>query len=93
MHIFEMENNAHSQSNVNSFAVTIFLSGQAGEELCLFKKVSQSVSQENQICRFVKFLFLLYLRSQVFLCVATAYNNGHVCQKMKHFKCSLYVHF
>ena len=35
-----MEKNAHAQSNAVSFTVNIFLSGQAGGELCLFKKVS-----------------------------------------------------
>ena len=35
----EMEKNAHSHSNAVSFAVTIFLSGQTGRELCLFKNL------------------------------------------------------
>ena len=35
----EMEKTAHSQSNGVSFAVTIFLSGQTGRELCLFKNL------------------------------------------------------
>ena len=34
--------NAHSQSNAVSFAVTI-LSGLTGSELCLFKNINQSV--------------------------------------------------
>ena len=68
-----MDKNAHSQNNAGSFAVTIFLSGQVGGELCLFKKVSQSV-RKLQISRFVELLFLLldYLRSRVVLCVAAA---------------------
>ena len=43
--LVEKEKNAHSQSNVVSFAVTIFLSSLTGSELCLFKNLSQSVSQ------------------------------------------------
>ena len=46
--LVETEKNAHAQSNaVFSFAVTIFLSGLTGSELCLFKNLSQSVSQEK----------------------------------------------
>ena len=41
--LVEMEKNAHSQSNAVSFAVTIFLSGLTGNELRLFKNLSQSV--------------------------------------------------
>ena len=39
--------NAHSQSNAVSFAVTIFLSGLTGSELRLFKNLTQSVSQSE----------------------------------------------
>ena len=39
--LVEMEKKAHVQSNAVSFAVTIFLSGQAGGQLCLLKKLSQ----------------------------------------------------
>ena len=68
-----MEKNAHTQSNIISFALTIFLSGQAEGELCLFKKLSQSVSQKiDKFASFVNVLFLIYLRSRVFLCVANA---------------------
>ena len=49
--LVEMEKNAHAQSNTVSFAATIFLSGQAGGELYLFKKVSQSVSAVSQSVR------------------------------------------
>ena len=35
--LVETEKNAHTQSNAVSFAVTIFLSGLTGSELCLFK--------------------------------------------------------
>ena len=45
--LVETKENAHSQSNAVSFAVTIFLSGLTGSELCLFKNLSQSVSQEK----------------------------------------------
>ena len=38
--LVEMEENAHSQSNAVSLAVTISLSGQTGGELCLFKNLS-----------------------------------------------------
>ena len=40
--LVETEKNAHAQSNAVSFAVTIFLSGLTGSELCLFKNPSQS---------------------------------------------------
>ena len=42
--LVETEKNAHSQSNAVSFAVTIFLSGLTGSELCLltFKNLTQS---------------------------------------------------
>ena len=43
--LVETEKNAHAQSNAVSFAVTIFLSGLTGSELCLFRNPSQSVSQ------------------------------------------------
>ena len=46
--LVEMEKNAHAQSNADSLALTIFMSGQAGGELCLFKKVSQSASKFSQ---------------------------------------------
>ena len=58
-----------------AFAVISFLSSQTGEALCLFNNVSQSVSQsgeDRQLCVFVKFWFLLYRRSRVFLWLATA---------------------
>ena len=56
-----------------SFAVTICLSGQTGCELCLFKNLSQSVRRRLTIWNSMKFLFLLYRRSRVFLWVATTY--------------------
>ena len=36
--LVETEKNAHAQSNAVSFAVTIFLSGLTGSELCLFRR-------------------------------------------------------
>ena len=71
----ETEKNAHSQSNAVSFAVTIFLSGLTGSELCLFKNLSQSVSPVGRRLtnlRFRDFLFVFYRRSRVFLWVASA---------------------
>ena len=69
--LVEMEENAHSQSNAVSFAVTILLSGLTGSERCLFKNLSQS-GEDRQICGFANFLFVFYCRSRVFLWVASA---------------------
>ena len=75
--LVEMEKNAHAQSNAISFAVTIFLSGQAGGELCLFKKLSQSVRQSVrrltnlQVREF--FVFNLSSLSSVFVCCYCRY--------------------
>ena len=46
--LVETKKNANNQSNAVSFAVTIFLSGLTGSELCLFKNPSQSVSQSGE---------------------------------------------
>ena len=75
--LVEMEKTAHSQSNAVSFAVTIFLSGLTGSELCLFKNLTQS-GEDRQICSSVNFLFLLYRRSRVFLWVSTTAHIAHI---------------
>ena len=60
--LVETEKIAHSQSNAVSFAVSIFLSGLTGSELCSFKNLTQS-GEDCQICGFVNFLFVFYRRS------------------------------
>ena len=62
-----MEKNAHAQSNAISFAVTIFLSGQAGGELCLFQKLSQSVRRLTNLQVREFFVFNLSSLSSVFV--------------------------
>ena len=60
--LVEMEKNSHSQSNAVSFAVTIFLSV---SELCLFKNLSQSVSQEkiDKLCFAIFCLYCIVVSS------------------------------
>ena len=70
--LVETEKNAHSQSNAVSFAITIFLSGLTGSELCLFKNLSQSVRGTLTNLRFRDFLFVFYRRLRVFLWVTSA---------------------
>ena len=74
--LVETEKNAHSQSNAVTFTVTICLSGLTGSELCLFKNLSQLVSQSVRRrltnLQFCDFLFVFYRPSRVFLLVASA---------------------
>ena len=68
--LVETEKNAHSQSNAVSFAVTIFLSGLTGSELCLFKNLSESVSQEK-----IDKLYILTLTTvNVDVCVTVSWS-------------------
>ena len=72
----ETEKNAHSQSNAVSFAVTIFLSGLTGSELCLFKNLSQSVSQSVSQEKIDKFAV-----SRFFVCILSSLSSVFVgCQ-------------
>ena len=70
--LVETENNAHSQSNAVSFAVTIFLSGLTGSELRLFKNLTESVRRLTNLRFREFFLFIFYRLSRVFLWVASA---------------------
>ena len=66
--LVETEKNAHAQSNAVSFAVTIFLSGLTGSELCLFRNPSQSVRRRLTKLRFREFfVFTLSSFSSVFV--------------------------
>ena len=76
--LVETEKNAHSQSNTVSFTV-LFSVWSNGSELCLFKNLSQSVSQEK-IAKFAVSLFVFYRRSRVFniSCYKVHHNVYHI---------------
>ena len=60
----------------------------------LSQSVSQSVRRRLTICNSVKFLFLLYRRSRVFLWVATAYMACLLLDEVNGtFKWSVEVYF
>ena len=71
--LVEIEKNAHDQINAMFFAVTIVLSGQAGGELCLFKKLSQSVRRLTNLQVREFFVFNLSSLSSVFVCCYCRY--------------------
>ena len=56
-----MEKKSHAQSNTVYFAETIFLSGQAGGELCLFKKVRRRLTNLQVCDTFVSLLRIFAL--------------------------------
>ena len=82
--LVETEKNAHSQSNAVTFAVTIFLSGLTGSELCLFKNLSQSGSQsvsQEKIDKFaVSRIFCLYSIVALECFCGLPVQISHVCQ-------------
>ena len=94
--ILEINKNAPSQSNDDSFAMTTFLSNQTGGELCLLKNLSQS--EDLQFGTFVIFLFVLYPPARVLLwhVCGLLLPIGHVCHYMKrmdHFRRSVEANF
>ena len=78
--LVETEKNAHTQSNAVSFAVTIFLSGRTVSELCLFKNLSQSVSQEKIDKFAVSRIFCLYSIVALECFCGLPVQIMHVCQ-------------
>ena len=66
------------QSNAVSLAVTIFLSGQAGGELRLFKKVSQSIRRITNLQVGGNFIIFYFIFALECFCVLLL-QIWHVC--------------